>query len=205
MLRLSSALFATALALTPTLGQAQEVTTTREALDLAMSLEEMPASGSLRIVEMKTTFSSRGNQWEITFRDGDTIYEVDVRQDGRTDIDRDIDDDGNVPEFWAAQPALDAVEMPEDFLQRASEVLAGLNETYSITGRAILEYEVCEPAEANAEYSNGCGDDTALTTWVVFAQVSANVRGEDQAFFKAVTFMDGLATEVTDANVFGNW
>lgn len=207
MLKLLPLAVMTSLAVVPLAANAQEITTTAQALDAAIGLDNMPDPDMLRIEEIKATFSTRGNQWKFTLRGGEISYDVDVTQDGRTDLDRDIDDDGNIPDFWNAQPGLTAHETPEFYLERAGEVLSAMNDTYTTTGRAIVEFEVCDlPAPGTqSEYPNGCKRDIALTKWIVFAQVAANVRGEDREFFKAVTFLDGRVTEVGDANVFGNW
>jgi len=207
MLKLATFACMTSLVIVPSVINAQEITTTAQAIDVAVNLDNMPDPAILRIEAIKTIFSMRGNQWEMTLRGDEITYEIEVLQDGTTDFDRDIDDDKNVPTFWNAQPGLAEHETPEFYLQRASEVLSGLNDTYTPTGRAIVEFEVCDPPEpgVQSEYTNGCKNERAVTKWVVFAQVSANVRGEDRNFFKAVTFLDGRVTEVTDAIVSGNW
>lgn len=207
MLKLATFACMTSLAIVPSVINAQEITTTAQALDVAFNLDNMPDPAILRIEAMKVIFSTRGNQWDMTLRGNEITYDIEVLQDRRTDFDRDIDDDGNVPAFWDAQPSLMEHETPEFYLQRANEVLSGLNDTYIPTGRAIVEFELCDPPEPGVEsdHENGCKSDRALTEWVVFAQISANVRGEDRNFFKAVTFLDGRVTEVTDARVSGNW
>ncbi|MHA3913608.1 hypothetical protein [Halovulum sp. GXIMD14793] len=186
---------------------AQEVTTTEQALSVAVGLDKVPDPETLRIESMKVRFSSRGNNWQVKLRGGEITYKINVSEDGKTSLDRDIDEGQDVPAFWAAQPALAEHETPEYYLEKASEVLSGLNDTYRPTGRAIVEFEVCDPPAPGVEskYTNGCKNERALTKWVVFTQVAANVRGKDDKFFKAVKFLDGRVTEVSDAMVSGIW
>ena len=87
------------------------------------------------------------------------------------------------------------------------EIVETFNPTYTANPRAIIEYEVCDPPEQDeeSEYENGCDRSTNKEAWAVYIQVSDVVRGEEQSFFKLLEFRDGLPTQLSDANVSGNW
>ncbi|WP_341365448.1 hypothetical protein [Yoonia sp. BS5-3] len=185
-----------------------EITTTAQAIQFAYEVVGVPDTPTMRIAEMKTQFSAKGNRWDIDFRDGELTYDVTIRQDRDFDLDRDIEEEGDIPSFWENQPPIPDAPMPEALFEQASGILTQFNANYRPTGRALIEFETCDlPAlDRPSEYENGCRRDRPSYENVVFVEIVATIRGEERTFFKAVTISDeGLPTELTDASVSGNW
>ena len=185
-----------------------EITTTPQALHFAMEVVGVPDTPTMRIAELKAQFSPRGNRWEIEFQDGELFYDVTIEQDRDHDLDREIEEEDDIPTFWEPLPAVKDESTPEDYLTKATELLSQFNSSYAPTGRALVELQHCDrPTEGKqSEYENGCRRDTSKQVWTVFIELSAPVRGEERTFFKAITFENGgLPTELTDASVSGNW
>ncbi len=198
----------TAIGQTTTPDISGEITTTPQAIQFALDVVGVVDTPTLRITEMETQFSPRGNRWEIDFRDGELTYEVVIEQDRDFDMDRDIEEEGDRPDFWQTLPAVAEEQLPETYLDRAKQILLAFNPSYVATGRALVEFETCDiPAVGKqSDYANGCRYDKPLQVRTVFVEITAPVRGEDRTFFKAVIFGDDdLATELTNASVSGNW
>lgn len=184
-----------------------ELINTEQALHFALSGDRVPNADTVKIERIKTQFSARGNQWVFLFRDEDKTYEATVRQDRSFDLDKEFDEDGENAEFWATLPDPRDVELPETYLERSMEIVEAFNPTYTANPRAIIEYEVCDPPEQGTEsdYMNGCRRNENKEHWEVFIQVSAEVRGEEDTFFRAINFRDGHPTTIKDAMVSGLW
>lgn len=189
----------------PKMALAQDVTTSAEALTIALTQAGLDLSDEIKIESMEAVRFRNGHmEWSFELRDGENVHDVTVEQNRDQKVRSDEDSRNANAEFWALLPAPADVETVESYVERARAELVEVNPELMPRDQYIVEYDVCDPPrDGGREYASGCRYDVPRETWTIILR--SDVRGTDDWVNKAITFEDGRRTEITGARVGGNW
>lgn len=199
----SAALATTAFA---TMAFSNEVTSSTQALTIALEAASLSESDTVRLQSMESSLFRNGFQdWTFVLRDGATVHDVDVAQNGDAKVETETDPDGDNPAFWSALPAPAALETIEDRVTVAKAELTAFETTATLRDQYLFEYEICDVPDVNETDigSNGCKDGDTLQEWSVV--LKADVPGNEFASNYVVVFEDGVQTQIARVRVGGNW
>ncbi len=185
---------------------AGNITTSTEALSLALSETNLVESDTARVQSIDSALFRNGSvDWNFVLRDGATVYDVEVKQDGSVTVKTESDPDGAAPAFWAELPLPTELATVEDHVERSEAQLIEADDTLVPRDQYIFNYDVCDPPDPGKEArgENGCKREGPLQKWSTILR--ADIKDTDEWKNRVVIFEDDQMTDISGVRVGGNW